>query len=155
GLELADQRNPHAADEADDLRSRDQPGDRADEKAALVLAKPQAGEVRQLAHALRRRVIDAGELHVRELPREALEIRTEDEADTDHQIEVARGQRAQRALAIGALARLDVLDLHAELLARALEPAPRCFVERLVVLAADVEHEADANARAHRRVARR
>src|SRR5690606_29870591 len=50
-LELADQRDLHAADEADDLRVRDEPGDRADEKAALVLAKPEARQVRQLADA--------------------------------------------------------------------------------------------------------
>jgi hypothetical protein len=46
GLELADQRDLHPADEPDDLRVREQPGDRTDEEAALVLAKSQPGEVR-------------------------------------------------------------------------------------------------------------
>src|SRR5690606_30224141 len=110
---------------ADDLRARDEPGDRADEEAALVLAKRQPREVRQLAHAARRRVVDTGEFHVGELPCEPLEIRPEDEPDPDHEVELARRERPQRALPVGSLARLDILDLHAELAARALEPAPR------------------------------
>ena len=80
--------------------------------------------------------------------REPLEVGPEDEADADHEVDAARRQRAQRALAIRALGRLDVLDVCTPSSAlRALEPATRRFVERLVVLAADVEHEADAHAR--------
>src|SRR5262249_25962295 len=98
------------------------------------------------ADPVRRAVVDAGELDVGELAGEALEVAAEDEADADHELDLARREDAQRGFAVGALGRLDVLGFDVEVLARGLEPAPRRLVERLAVLAADVEHEPDAEA---------
>src|SRR3569832_973164 len=147
-LELAEQRNLHAADKPDRVRARRQPCDRADQERTLVLAKPQPREVRELRRARAGRVVDARKLHVGELLGQLLEVRPEDEPDADHEVDMTRRERAQRALASVALGRLDELDVHPELVVRAQEAAVRRGVERLVVLTADVEHQADVHASA-------
>ena len=50
-LELVDERDVHAAHEADFLRSADQRRERADEERALFLAELERGEVRRAAQS--------------------------------------------------------------------------------------------------------
>ena len=55
-------------------------------------------------------------------------------------------QRAQRSLAVGAATGLNKFDRDAKFSARTFETAPGRLVKRFVVFAADVKHQANADA---------
>src|SRR5262249_30364230 len=71
--------------------------------------------------------------------------------DAEDQVVAGRGELAQRALAVGAVAGLDVANLDVELALGAEEPLVGAVVERLVAEPADVEHQADPRAPLARR----
>ena len=93
--ELADQRDVHAADEADLAALRRHRRRHADQERALVLLEDDRLDVRQLHHR-----VDDRELHAGELPRDLLHAAGLREADADHDVDAAPRQRAQRLLAL-------------------------------------------------------
>src|ERR1044071_5412534 len=116
GLELADERDLHPAHEAELLGLGDPARDRADQDRSLVLAKAKPDEIGwSLVDALRQVVIDASELRIGKLGRELGHVVAEDEPDADDHAVPGRGALAERALAIRAVAGLDILGLDAEL----------------------------------------
>ena len=150
-LELVDQRDVHAADEADLLALADQRRQRTHQERALLLAELERDEVGRHRQRIARAVgghgvVDVGEADVRVLLRQRVDVVAEDEADADHQVEPLGGQQAQPGLAIGALARLDVAHPRAKVLRRPQAAQVRAVVERLVTATADIEDDADIEA---------
>ena len=130
GLELVDQREVHAADEADassilptsaaSAPTRNEPSSSRNLSAARFggggIMLP--GDVDWRARSRRRRNCTFGYSFA-----SCVEVVGEDEADADDEVHAFGGQQPQARLAIGALAGLDEADARAELsLARS---APR------------------------------
>src|SRR5262249_4346158 len=126
GLEATDERNVHAADEPDRVRAarpRHQRRERTDEERAFLFAKLERHHVRRRSdEALRPEldVVDAREVRPWILERDVVEVVGEDEADPDDEVEAARGEQPDAALAIRAIAGLDHLHVDAELASGAL-----------------------------------
>ncbi len=145
GLELLDQGNLDAADEADVALGRLQRRRGADQERALLLGEDQVRDVGALGGV----VVDDGELGVGELGRDLGDRRGVGEADRDDRVEAARGEQPQ-ALLLGrlglAVAGLQLVDLDAELGLGLVEARGGGVVEGLVATAADVVREADLGA---------
>ena len=143
GLELLDERDLHAAHEPDLAGPVEECRERADQVGALLLLEGERREVRGQRIARLHGVVHARELDGGELAGELVDVVREQEADAEHELAAARGELAQRRLAVGALAGLERLDLDPELLPGLLEPGVGGVVEGLVAAPAHVEHEAD------------
>ncbi len=139
-LEFPDQRDVHAADEAQDAGLRRARRDQPDEIRPLVLLENERCHVREVDEA-----VDDREIDVRIILRDALHDRRLREADTDDQIVAAFREGAHRGLDRGRVARLDVPQDDRKVLRRALDAFPGGGVERAVVLASDVEDDSDVN----------
>src|SRR5262245_22004294 len=85
-----DRRNGVRADAADDLRPLlvfdDEAGDVPNQVASLLLAELEAANVPRMGLELREVDVDAGELRVRELRRDAVEPVAHEEADAEDQV---------------------------------------------------------------------
>src|SRR2546423_584936 len=130
----------HAADEAERARLRLARCDHADEVRAFVLLEDERGDVRQVARA-----VNDGEVDVRVVLRHNVHYGCLGEADADDEVVAALGERAHRRLNRDGVAGLHVAQHYRDILRGALDALPRGGVERAVVLAADVEDDADAN----------
>src|SRR5262249_14112998 len=138
-------------DEADPLRLRRQTSDGPDQERALLLLEAEADEVGWNLLSGQDAHVDAGELHRRELERGGADVVGEDEADAEDQDAAGRDDVAKRALAVGAVAGLDVANPAAEHALGPEAPLVGAVVERLAAAPADVEHQADPRALLARR----
>src|SRR3954452_18177181 len=127
----------------------------ADEVAGLLLLEEQALDVLGLALQQRRRGVDDRELHVRELLRDRGDRVGHEEADPDHEVVLLLGERREVGDVVGVGLRDQGAALDPELLLGVLEALVGQEVERAVVEAADVGHEAALEFRAPRRGRRR
>ena len=89
-------------------------------------------------------VVDTGKRAARIVVGDLDHVVGEHEANAEHQIEAARREQPQPALAIGAIAGLDELGCDAELAGGALDAPISRVVERLVAAPTDVEDQAHA-----------
>ncbi len=140
GLEAVDEADVHPAEEAEHARLRRPRRDHADEVRALVLLEDERGDVRQLARA-----VHDGEVDVRVVLRHLLHDGGLREADADDEVVVALGEGAHRGLDGGRVAGLHVAQHDGKIFRGAHHALPRRRVEGAVVLAADVEDDADVN----------
>ena len=145
GLELLDQLDLLAANEADRVALGLEGGGRTDHEGPLVLLEQQAGQVLALG-AERVEDVDPGKLHVGVLLGRLDDVGGERKADPEEQLVTVASQGVEDLLAVGAvLVRREVLylDLVAELLLGLVEPSRSRVVERLVATAGRVEHQPD------------
>ena len=104
--ELADERNVHAADEADLAGLRRQRGEHADEVAALLFLEHDGGDVRLVDDH-----VDDGELGVRELGCDLLDrLGLARSRRRRSGYEAALGEVAQRLLALAVVLDLEIAD---------------------------------------------
>ena len=151
GLELLDERNVHAADEADLLRVADERRERADEERALFLPELERRDVGRrrnevarpcpsTARSRRRRSSSFG-YSLASCVMSSVKMKPTPMTRSMP----SAASSAQPGLAIGAFAGLDEPDRRAELALGALRAAIGAVVERLVAAPADVEHDADVD----------
>ena len=135
-LEVADQRDVHAADEADLAGLARHDRGHADEEAALMLLEGHRLHVGQVDHA-----VDDRELGVGIVLGDLLERRRILEAHHDHDVRTAPGHALHGLLALRLLGHLELEIGDAGLALELLGPVIGRLVERLVELAAHVEDD--------------
>ena len=131
--ETADQRNVHAADEADLAGLGGECREHADEIAALMLLEHDRGDIRRFDDH-----VDDGELRVGEFRRDLLHRFGMAEADGDDRREAALGEFAQGLLALAVVLDLEILIGDAGVGLEFLSTHEGAFVEGFVVAAAEV-----------------
>ena len=151
GFELVNERDVHAAHEADLLGFAHQCRQRTDQERTLLFTELERHEIGRHrprgAHAVGGHgVVDVGEFDVRIFLRQQVDVVGEDEADGDHQIHALSGQQSQAGLTIGAFARLDVAHARAQRFGGAHAAKVGSVVERLIAATADIEDDADVEA---------
>jgi hypothetical protein len=134
--ELADQRNVHAADEADGAGLRGQRGHHADQVAALMLVEDHRLHVRRIDHH-----VDDGELGVGKVGGHLGQHVAEGKAGHHDGVGARLGQTAQRLFALRFVLHLQLLVGAAGFLGPTLGAVEGGLVERLVELAAQVEDD--------------
>ena len=142
GLELVDERDVHAADEADRVGLGGLGGRDTGEVRGLLLGEDERRDVVALDHG-----VDDAEGGLRVLLGGGLQRGAVGEADADDRVVALLGQRDQALLLVGVrltVGGLDVGGLVAELLLRLLQTGERGVVEGLVALAADVVRDGKA-----------
>src|SRR4051812_5753437 len=131
-----------------------QRGQVADEVAGLLLLERQPDDVLRLALQQGGGLVDDRELHRRELLGDRRDGVGHQEAVADDQVVLLLGERRKVRDVVGVLLGDQHAALDPQLLDRALEALVRELVERAVVDAADVGHEADLDLLALRRAGR-
>ena len=134
--ELADQRNVHAADEADLAGLRRHAGQHADEVGAFMLLEHDGLDVRQVHHH-----VDDGEFQFGIFLGDLLDGGGLGEARRDDRRIALVGEVADRLLALGLVGDFELAIGDAGLGLELLGAVEHAFVEGLVELAADVEHD--------------
>src|SRR5258705_5589932 len=133
--EAADQRDVHAADEADLAGLRCHRCGHADQERSLVLLEDDRRHVGQVDDGVHDR-----EFHVRELLGDLLQAARLGEADADDDLGAPARHVAERLLALGLGGHLNLAIRDPGFLLESLRAVVRRLVERLVELAAHVEH---------------
>src|SRR5215510_2767573 len=138
GLEPVNERDVHPADEADRAGLRGVSRDHPDQKRPFVLLEHQAGDVRRIGHR-----VNQHEMEPRVILRHFFQDRPLGEPHAGNEVVAVLSESPQRRLDRGRVARLDVAQDDREIFFRAQYARVRGGVERAVILAADVEDDAD------------
>ena len=110
-----------------------------------MLAKNERSNVRfrRLSIRFEYHTVDDGKFDVRIVVRDSLHYRTLSKANADYQVEVPFGECTHCRFDRGGIAGFDVVEANIQVLFGLLYALPGSRVERPVVLAADVENDAD------------
>ncbi len=131
--EPADQRDVHAAHEADLVTARRHRGEGTDEKRALVLLEHDGLHIREIDDH-----IDDGEAHVRKLGGDLLDGGSVREPHCDDRVGASLRQATHRLRALGFIRRLELAVSNARRSAKALRARICRLIERFVELATHV-----------------
>ena len=134
--EAADQRDVHAADEADLAGLRRHGRQHPDQERALLLLEDDGAHVLHVHHA-----VDDGEPVLRILHGDLFQGRRLGEADTEDRVRAALGHPAQGLLALGLVGDLEFAIVDAGLFLELLDAVIDAFVEAFVEFAAHVEDD--------------
>src|SRR5437868_9542151 len=134
------QTDVHATEKSDRACARRLRRDYADEIRALMFFEDQRRNVRQVDLA-----VDDGELNMRIIFCDLLHDRRLREANADDQIEISFCKGAHRRFDRVRRSWFDIAQDNRKMFRSAFHTLPRGGVERTVVLATDVKHNADVN----------
>ncbi len=135
-FELADQRNVHAADEADLAGLGRHAGEKADEVGTFFFLVDDRADVRLVDDG-----VNDDELGVREFSCNLLDGRGPGEGNGDNRVEAAACEVADSLLALGVAGRLEVAIGDTGFLLELFGAVKGCFVEGLIELPAGAVNE--------------